>query len=78
MRQRFKFDRCFKVDRNCPVTFKWPARVERMNVMSAIKRIYVIMLNNEDKCDTDRLLLCISLCSIFASLAIDIFHCIYN
>lgn len=63
MRQRFKFDRCFKVDRNYPVTFKWPDRVERTNVMSAMKRIHVVTLNNEDKCDIDRFPLCFSLCS---------------
>lgn len=62
MRRRFKFNRCFKVDRNYSVTFKWPARVERTNVMSAIKRIYVVTLNNEDKCDIDRFPLCFSLC----------------
>jgi len=35
-----------------------------MNVMSAIKRIYVIMLNNEDKYDIDIFLLFFALCLI--------------
>lgn len=53
MHQRFKFDRCFKVDRNYPVTFKWPARADERN--ECYKIYYVIMLlNNEDKCDIDK------------------------